>query len=444
MSNERPRRRRRTKNAAGDSKGEIEASAPQVTEPNAINLNSKAATDVAEIIFHRAQQYNFPIVQFDCHNCLAICQFIRDWLRSAKPEAVRSLIRIEDQKLDLVDSHTKGTLMLLESAATLNGNPSAPISVLSLYIPEDKHIRYFWTLMSPTSLLIGLHKRNLLGPAVELPYFDNPPARSKDGQVLPSRHHTLFTFLSQSFLAATTFPHSTEYQKASQICDVCPSILEPDTAYHRIDTENELHISSDTSKDGADISDDRYILELPSPERALTSLVYASCAEYLLIKRQYFKAFSRETVLHAHKVRRASAFHENQRRQSTPAHPVTGAADGGNEVKEEEEEDSESAAESTPMTTRARARSSSMPAARAAEYHTPTARSRAAHTGAQNRALRVRTKNAHARAVEAQTGWSFARAKKLVRGWEILGFLDEERVLAVLDGKDNGESSDEE
>jgi hypothetical protein len=58
--------------------------------------------------------------------------------------------------------------------------------------------------------------------------------------------------------------------------------------------------------------------------------------------------------------------------------------------------------------------------------------------------LHVRTKNAHAKAVEAQTGWSFVRAKKLVRGWELLGFLDEERVLAVLEGEDNGGGSDEE
>lgn len=442
MSNERPRRRRRTKNLTGDSqsKDEIAALVPEVTEKDAINLNSKAATDVANIVFHRAQQYNFPIVQFDCHNCLAICQYIREWLQTAEPEAVRSLIRIEDQKLDLIHSHTKGTLMLLESAATLDGNPSAPISLLSLYIPEDKHIRYFWTLMSPTSLLTGLHKRNLLGPAVEIPYFDNPPGHLKNGQVIPSRHHRLFTFLSQSFHAATTFSHSAEYKTASQICDVCPSILEPDTAHRRIEAESELHISHGTSKDGADISDDRYILELSSPERALASLVYASCAEYLLIKRQYFKAFSRETVLHAHKVRRASAFHENQRRQSTPAQAVTPVTDVAEEKKEEE--DSESASKSTPMTTRARARSSSVPAVRAANY--PTARSRAGHTGAQNRALRVRTKHAHFRAVEAQTGWNFARAKKLVLGWEILGFLDEERVLAVLEGKDNGGSSDEE
>jgi hypothetical protein len=43
--------------------------------------------------------------------------------------------------------------------------------------------------------------------------------------------------------------------------------------------------------------------------------------------------------------------------------------------------------------------------------------------------------------VEALSGWNFARAKRLVLGWEILGFLDEERVLAVVDG---GEESEEE
>jgi hypothetical protein len=89
---------------------------------------------------------------------------------------------------------------------------------------------------------------------------------------------------------------------------------------------------------------------------------------------------------------------------------------------------------------RSRARSISVPAAHPENHY--GARARAAQSGARNRALRVRTKNAHIRAVEAQSGWNFARAKKLVRGWEILGFLDEERVLAVLEGKDDGGETD--
>lgn len=82
-----------------------------------------------------------------------------------------------------------------------------------------------------------------------------------------------------------------------------------------------------------------------------------------------------------------------------------------------------------------------MAAVRPETYY--AARARAAATGARNRALRVRTNYAHIRTVEAQSGWNFARAKRLILGWEILGFLDEERVLAVLEGEDDdGEGSE--
>jgi hypothetical protein len=110
----------------------------------------------------------------------------------------------------------------------------------------------------------------------------------------------------------------------------------------------------------------------------------------------------------------------------------------------DEEEDEHSLADtptSSPRaTTRSRARSSSVVVALPAPDQSLGAS--AAQIGARNRALRVRTKNAHAKAVEAQSGWSLPRSKKLVRGWEILGFLDEERVLAVLDGEENGGGSD--
>ena len=459
MNNDRPRRRKRgTSSGNGTREGSVKSEEqvrPQPSPvPDSVNLNSKSATHVANIVFRRPQQYNFPVIQFDCHDCLAICHYIRASLR-AGPEELRPLVRIEDQNLDTLAHHKKGRLHLLESAATLDGNPATPISVLSLYIPGDMHVRYFWTLLSPVNLLRELTRRNLLGPAVEIPYYDNPPARSKHGHVLASRHHMLFECIAENFLKATTFPDSVEYHTASLISDVCPSIIDPATAHQRIESDNDLHVSShDTSPDGKDLSDDRYIFELHEAERALASLVHACCAEYLLIKRQYFKAFSRDTVLHAEKVRRAvahnrnqssasrpAAQHPNQSRESRPSTPVNNAAtnNGG-----EDEHSPADTPDSTPWaaSTRSRARSSSVAVA-LPTFDQPT-RVSAAQIGARNRALQVRTKNAHAKAVEAQTGWSFSRSKKLVRGWQLLGFLDEERVLAVLDGGDDDEESDEE
>jgi hypothetical protein len=441
MANERPRRRRRTVNERGDDggKSEQEATLQPIPEQTGPDLNSKSATHVADIVFRRPQQYNFPVIQFECHECLATCQQIRESLQAC-PADVRPLVRIEDQKLNLIGPHTKGQVLLFESAAMLDGDQRAPVSVFSLYIPGDKYIRWFWTLMSPVGLLADLTKRNLVGPAEEIPYYDNPPKRSKTGVVLASRHHMLYTFVAQSFRIVTTFPESSEYLTASQISDVCPSIVEPKTAHQRIEAENDLHVSHDVSIDGKDLSDDRYLLELHLAERALVSLVGTCCAEYLLIKRQYFRAFSRDTILQAEKVRRAAAQNQNQQRKITPATPAPEAAHDDND--EDDEQSQADTPNSNSRATRSRARSNSAPLARPVNHQ--GARARAAQIGARNRALRVRTRNAHIRAVEAQSGWNFARAKKLVRGWEILGFLDEERVLAVFEGEDDGGETDEE
>jgi hypothetical protein len=454
MSNDRPRRRRRgiskaTSEDRVESEERVAPSPIPIPKQNGVDLNSKSATHVADIVFRRPQQYNFPVIQFECHDSLATCQYIRESLLSG-PEEPRPLVRIEDQKLDSLGARRKGHLHLFESAAMLDGNPATPISVMSLYIPGDTRMRYFWTLLSPVKIITELTRRGILGPAVEIPYYDNPPARSRTGLVLPSRHHRLFSCTAENFLRATTFPHSPEYHTASLISDVCPSIIDSATARERIESANDLHVSShEFSTESKDLSDDRYILELHEAERALASLVHACCAEYLLIKRQYFKAFSRDAVLHAEKVRRAVAHNRNQESESRPA---TRVQNQGRESRpatpamptKDEEEDEHSLADtptSSPRaTTRSRARSSSVVVALPAPDQSLGAS--AAQIGARNRALRVRTKNAHAKAVEAQSGWSLPRSKKLVRGWEILGFLDEERVLAVLDGEENGGGSD--
>lgn len=430
------------------NKSEPAAISRPVIDQNAVDLNSRSAMDTANIVFRSAQQHQFPIIQFKCYDCVKTCEQIREWLQSAGPPDIRPLIRIEDQKLDLIGSCVKGSITLLESAATLEGNEQAPISLLVMHTPTDKHLRYFWTLLSPSPLLTNMTNQNLISaPTV---YKDGPVRYSPSGSILPPRHHTLFTFLAQSFQSATAFPDSPDYQKASQIADVCPSILHPTTALHNIEFNKDLNVCHDPSKDHKDLSDDRYILELHEAERTLASLVNAGCAEYLLVKRQYFKTFSRETVLHAEKVRRAAAHNHNQQRHATPADTETIRADNDEDKDVKDEDDNSDndsyqagSPNSTPIATRSRVRSDSAtpgPAGRLGVYH--AARSSAARIGAINRSLRVRTVNAHIRTAEELSGWSFQRAKKLMIGWEILGFLDEERVLAVLDGQDD-ESEEE-
>jgi hypothetical protein len=454
------KRKRGASNAAGEDKGEQDVTQQETTLPpqqvpngSVVDLSSKSATHVANIIFLRAQQYSSPIVQFECLDCLETCEYIRKWLQTNGPVAIQSLVRIEDQKLNLLGPQTKGTLLLFERVASLEGDMQFPISVFSLYIPEDKDVRYFWCLLSPSNLLMELTKRKLLGPPIDIPYVDKPPNRSKTGTVLPSRHHMLVTFLANSFALTTKFPHAPAYLTACQISDVCPSILKPATAHDRIVSAPDLRRANDTTG-GKDLADDRYLEEIHHAERALVSIIHGCCAEYMLIKRKYFKAFSREVILDAAKVRRAAAGHHNEQRHTTPVATRTAQAqaqahEGEGEGEGDHSESPADTPHSTPLTTRSRARSvasqSSAAVAQAATHRSD--RVSAAQTGARNRAPRVRTMNAHFRAVEALSGWNFAKAKRLVLGWEILGFLDEERVLAVVDGgggEDDGEENDEE
>lgn len=260
------------------------------------------------------------------------------------------------------------------------------------------------------------------------------------GALLPPRTQTLYTLLTTHFTQTTTPPDSPAFLAASQLSDLCPRILRPRTAHARIEGADALHPPA--PDDERDLHDDRYLLELEPAERALASLVGAGCAEYLLVKRRYFRAFAREVVLGAEKVRRAAAWRANQGLVGVETPEGGEEGEEGGEGVEGEEEDEPKPATRTPMSTRSHA-ASSPPAelAKAATFY--EARSRAARIGAEMRRLRVRSQRMHVRAVDALTGWGYTRARRAVLGWEMLGFLDEGRVLAVAEGREDGDSETE-
>jgi hypothetical protein len=303
--------------------------APSEVGTHVVDLNSRSATHIASIVFYPVQQHNQAIMLFGVHDCLVVCQHFRHWLQTAGTPDIREVVRIDDIELNLIAPNTKGSIFFLENAATLEGEPSAPVSIFALHIPNDKHVRYLWTPLSPSLLLTELAIHGLIGPPV-IPSDQFKPDFSPTGATLPPYHHTVFTIISQCFESATKYPDSPEMIKATRISDVCPSILDPATAHRRIDAADTLHSSHDPNANGKDLSDDRYILELHPAERELASLLYVGCAEYLFIKRTYFKAFSRETVLHAAKVRRAAAHMRNMNIAAGTAQV---------KVKDEEDED---------------------------------------------------------------------------------------------------------
>jgi hypothetical protein len=284
--------------------------APSEVGTQVVDLNSRSATHIASIVFYPVQQHNQTIKLFKVHDCLLVCQHFRRWLQTAGTPDIREVVRIDDIELNLIAPNTKGSIFFLENAATLEGEPSAPVSIFALYIPNDKRVRYLWTPLSPTLLLTELAIHDLVGPPV-IPSNQFKPTFSPTGAIIPPYHHTVYTIVAQCFEHATKYPDSPEMIKAARISDVCPSILDPATAHRRVDAADTLHSSHDPNANGKDLSDDRYILELHPAERELASLLYVGCAEYLFIKRTYFRAFSRETVLHAAKIRRAAAHMRN-------------------------------------------------------------------------------------------------------------------------------------
>ena len=306
-----------------------ETAPPPEVGTHVVDLNSKSATHIASIVFLPVQQHNLDIIQFEVRDCLQVCQHFSHWLKTTGSPETRDGLRIDDVELNLIAPNTKGNIFFLEGAATFEGNECTQVSIFALQSPKEKHVRYLWTALSPSLLLTDLAIHDLIGPPI-VSQNQFKPTFSPTGATLPPYHHTLYTIIVQCFEGATKYPDSPEMIKATQISDVCPSILDPATAHRRINAADELYSSNDPNFSGKELNDDRYIHDLHPAERELASLLEVGCAEYLFIKRTYFKAFSRETVLHAAKVRRTAA---NTRNANRAAGTVLV------EVKEEDEED---------------------------------------------------------------------------------------------------------
>jgi hypothetical protein len=67
---------------------------------------------------------------------------------------------------------------------------------------------------------------------------------------------------------------------------VC-QILDPDDALDRLERNQYLYYHGEE----LDISDDRYILDLYPAERYIASAANLRCAEYLFVKRTFFKDY---------------------------------------------------------------------------------------------------------------------------------------------------------
>lgn len=108
-------------------------------------------------------------------------------------------------------------------------------------------------------------------------------------------HKRLYTFLRESFASAIHIPESPDYLNVMSITDYAPPILDHDSstdpprdpAIDRI-----LRLESLQHKERLSLENDRYLLCISEPaERELASIVQLHAAEYLKIKRNFFKDF---------------------------------------------------------------------------------------------------------------------------------------------------------
>lgn len=460
--------------SSNNTASSITAGTPQPTHQRRVNLNSRSETTVSNIVFLPANQHRFPIAQFECFDRLATSERIREWLQATDSLDVKDLQRLDDQEFNLIGPLTECTMILLEGAASLKeSSVSIPISILALHSPTNTRFHFFWTPFSPSVLLTDLAIDGLIGPKA---LTEEPHRYSSTDNPLPPRHHTLYTILKENFRLATTYPESDSFHLASQMSDTCPRIRNPIDAHRRIEAEDALHSTNNAAGDGKDLVDDRYIFDLAPAERALASLVYMCCAEYLLLKRKYFKSFSRDCVLLSQKIRLTTAAGRvNRRRFPSVAttedyDDVTSQSDVANQSNSDDNdanEDGDVATNDSPLsnrndtpatipiahTTRSHDQQSTTSTLDSTSLHNPnrkpslhnrrntpltrTLSASTARNGSRARAERVRTFTAHVKAIEAATGWSTARSRRLAVGWEMLGFLDEARVLAVVEGEES-------
>lgn len=246
---------------------------------------------------------------------------IKIWLRSQYDCAVYGgpeILRMEHQELEKVKHMEEGTLLQLEHAAWIEGKEGkVPIRIFALLMPKDPRVRFWFSaLASFKSLMIRLHDERKY---IEVRTTLEPQHDSEHGR--PDHHCKIFTWLRDEFMTALKVPDHPEFIHAESVSpipsipsrhittltttthkmtDYAPSIKDPDTAVRRIESTEALY---NTRDDGRDLFDDRYLLHLHPAERELASLAHVSCAEYLFIKRTFFKEWYVQVYRSEKKVR---------------------------------------------------------------------------------------------------------------------------------------------
>lgn len=473
-------------------------------DPKDVDLNSKSATTTLPLKFAETRSdysanigaaqnststgtpvnpgtgvYEEDIILFTSPCPTHLCMELKRWNfegfcdPSFREEGV---VRVEYLALDKLDDHMaasrnaaprfrfgtgsglprgqKAWLLILPYVASTPGFDFA-YSVFAVIVPGDDNIRWFYNPFTVGPLLTKIFHATPEPSANP----DSPPAfqgslilhhTSFSHSGPTAKHHQRFlTFAREMFTAATTFPDSPDWKNAVLIGDYCPPIRDPAEARGKLERCEFLHFARSKQEAGLvvgemglEISDDRYLERLHEVERGVAAMVGMKCAEYLFIKRVFFKDFYEE-VYRSDKASASMRMEEGGDGHIVPADTATRATTGlyAAEISTGINTPASMTATSSPApstgsatpapgiangrrSTRPRADTpmtiSNIPAATPA---TNQALNRS--NGQANRRKFVRTDHAHQVWLERNHGMRHTKAKMLVVAWRELGFLDE-------------------
>lgn len=415
------------------------------------DLNSASATKTPAFTFPDPEN---PLILLSTANALAVCMHIKSWLLRQHDEPAYSspgILRMEYLALEKIERGNEGWVLFAPEIAKLENKGAKEeglrVSIVAVLIKGDSRVRWFYTLPPPVRLLehLDYHKLIRLRDVLE-------PADASQ-----QRFRRLHVWLRECFARAIKFPDSPDWLHAQGISDFCPSILDPDTAVSRLQEESWIYwntpkpeesllppaapqdapsgkerakdISTLTTRD-FDPSDDRYLHDLHPAERELASLARLKCAEYLFLKRNFFRAFWEE-VYRSDKIADMTAPESTSNpvvSRRLGAHPGDQATNAASTAAAGSRQDTPFSVASTP-----------------APEGTP-GRARARGVGFdRSRRTRVRTERAHQAWLENEYKCKVTQARTLVVGWRVLGFLDEARFMDWVtegwgaDGADDNE-----
>ncbi|KAK5740542.1 hypothetical protein LTR17_004579 [Elasticomyces elasticus] len=260
---------------------------------SAANLDLDSILAVTpNIIFIDPKFHHSPISVYKLTDPRVTCTVITKWLEFCNNEATAPLtLRLEDQKVNLIDQNKPAHLVVLNEAAHFDGDPRRPVVVLAVLIKGDNKIRWYYSDHPSEEVLRALDNKKCLVSSTST--VEVKPGKEK--------HKRLFVFLRQAFEQAIKIPEHPDFIAAMILTDYSPSITDPDDALDRVINTIKSHQTLHSNKTTTPHLD-RYATYLHPAEEHLCSLVSLSSSAYLLLKRKFFHAFWREVLADYEKI----------------------------------------------------------------------------------------------------------------------------------------------